>query len=173
MPEGLERELKPQDLADVLTFLREKVQPAKSFPGNEPKVLQADEMGAVMLPAQHARIYGPSMVFEEKYQNLGWWSNPKDHAIWNFVVEQPGTYRVILDYAKNPGGESGIVELIIGNEKLSAPVKATESWDDYVDLDMGRVTLQAGRWELVARPQGLITTALIDLRTLRLIPVKD
>ncbi|MEC8507671.1 MAG: c-type cytochrome, partial [Planctomycetota bacterium] len=173
MPEGLERELKPQDLADVLTFLREKVQPAKSFPGNEPKVLQADEMGAVMLPAQHARIYGPSIVFEEKYQNLGWWSNPKDHAIWNFVVEQPGTYRVILDYAKNPGGESGIVELIIGNEKLSAPVRATESWDDYVDLDMGRVTLQAGRWELVARPQGLITTALIDLRTLRLIPVKD
>ena len=173
MPEGLERELKPQDLADVLTFLREKVQPAKSFPGNEPKVLQADEMGAVMLPAQHARIYGPSIVFEEKYQNLGWWSNPKDHAIWNFVVEQPGTYRVILDYAKNPGGESGIVELIIGNEKLSAPVKATESWDDYVDLDMGRVTIQAGRWELVARPQGLITTALIDLRTLRLIPVKD
>ena len=173
MPEGLERELKPQDLADVLTFLREKVQPAKSFPGNEPKVLQADEMGAVMLPAQHARIYGPSIVFEEKYQNLGWWSNPKDHAIWNFVVEQPGTYRVILDYARNPGGESGIVELIIGNEKLSAPVKATESWDDYVDLDMGRVTLQAGRWELVARPQGLITTALIDLRTIRLIPVKD
>ena len=173
MPEGLERELKPQDLADVLTFLREKVQPAKSFPGNEPKVLQADEMGAVMLPAQHARIYGPSIVFEEKYQNLGWWSNPKDHAIWNFVVEQPGTYRVILDYARNPGGESGIVELIIGNEKLSAPVKATESWDDYVDLDMGRVTLQAGRLELVARPQGLITTALIDLRTIRLIPVKD
>ena len=173
MPEGLERELKPQQLADLIAFLREDIQPAKQFPGNEPKMMHADDLGVVHLPAKHARIYGPQIVFEEQYQNLGWWSDPKDHVIWNLVIEQPGTYQVILDYASAPGADGDALELIVGGQKRSSVVKATGGWDDYGELDLGTVQLKAGQWELVVRPQGSIKTALIDLRTVKLIPVVD
>jgi putative membrane-bound dehydrogenase-like protein len=173
MPEGLERELKPQQLTDLIAFLREDIQPAKQFPGNDPQTMQADDLGVVRLPAKHARIYGPQMVFEAQYQNLGWWSDPKDHAIWNLLIEQPGVYRVILDYASAPGADGDALELIVGGQKLGGIVKATKGWDDYADLDLGKVQLDAGQWELVVRPQGSIKTALIDLRTVKLIPVVE
>ena len=88
MPEGMEKELSPQDLADVIAFSRSISAPPKQFPGNEPQVAPARDDGSIRCLAIHARIYGPTLVFEEKYRNLGYWGSIEDHAVWSLDVPQ-------------------------------------------------------------------------------------
>ena len=48
----------------------------------------------------------------------------------------------------------------------------TGTWDDYRGLTLGTVKLAAGQGELLVRSDGPIKGALLDLRGVRLVPVK-
>ena len=65
---------------------RNNLPPPKQFPGNKPEVVRAGDDGALRLLATTARIYGPKIVFEEQYRNLGYWSSPDDYAAWSLEV---------------------------------------------------------------------------------------
>src|SRR5262249_33671531 len=84
MPEGLEKDLQPQDLADLLAPLRTGLPgpERRSFPGNKPEVVTAAADGSLELPASKAEIYGSNVILEEKYGNLGFWRSENDHAVW-------------------------------------------------------------------------------------------
>src|SRR5262249_53093692 len=75
LPAGLEKDLKPQDLADLIAHLRSGLpQPERRvFPGNKPEVIRAEADGSLRLPARTAEIYGTNVQLEEKYGNLGFW----------------------------------------------------------------------------------------------------
>src|SRR5947209_18573143 len=51
MPEGLEKEVQPQDLADLIAFIRADVVPAqrKSFEGNKPELVTPLGDGTIRL----------------------------------------------------------------------------------------------------------------------------
>src|SRR5262249_31472858 len=57
MPEGLEKDLSKQDLADVIAYLAANGAPPKQFPGNKPEVVKPVN-GALALLATNAEIYG-------------------------------------------------------------------------------------------------------------------
>lgn len=171
MPEGLEAQLDPAAMADLLAFLRSDVKPAKRFPNNMPERVQADGLGVVRLPATKARIYGSTLILESTYDNLGWWSSPDDLVAWDFEIQQPGRYRVILDYASAEGSDGGRFEIATGLERIEGSVAATGTWDDYREQVVGEIALEAGMHELIMRGLGSIETALIDLRTIRLEPI--
>lgn len=175
MPEGIERDLPPQEMADLVAFLRASSPPPKEIPGNRPEVVQpfvAD--GSLRLLATNARIYGPTLTLEEKYRNLGWWQSPEDHAIWTFEVppDGAGSYRVTLDYACANPAAGNVVVIEVAGQTLSAVVPGTGSWDEFRGWTLGTVQLAAGRGELVVRSGGPIKQALLDLRSVRLTPVR-
>ena len=170
MPEGLERELDATQLSDVLALIRDQVTPSKSFPGNEPTKVVVASKEETSLPAKHARIYGPSLVFEEQYGNLGFWSHPDDHAIWTMEVEQAGDYEVVFDYAVPDGASGDRLELLVGEQQLPFTVESSGSWDNYQDRTIGEISLKPGHYELIVRPNGSIKSALIDLRNIHLRP---
>jgi putative heme-binding domain-containing protein len=175
MPEGIERDLPPQEMADLVAFLRASSPPPKEIPGNRPEVVQpfvAD--GSLRLLATNARIYGPTLTLEEKYRNLGWWQSPEDHAIWTFEVppDGAGSYRVTLDYACANAAAGNVVVIEVAGQTLSAVVPGTGSWDEFRGWTLGTVQLAAGRGELVVRSGGPIKQALLDLRSVRLTPVR-
>lgn len=175
MPEGIERDISPPEMADLLAFVRASSPPPKSIPGNQPEVVQPFVSdGSLRLLATNARIYGPTLTLEEKYRNLGWWSSPEDHAIWTFEVPPggAGTYRVTLDYACADSAAGNLVLVEVAGQTLSAVVPSTGSWDEFRGLNLGTVQLAAGRGELLVRSGGPIKEALLDLRSVRLVPVR-
>ena len=101
MPEGLEKDLKPADAAALVSYIRRNVPlPAmKQFPGNQPRVVQADASGTLTLTPFEAEIYGSTIVLEEQYGNLGWWSSADDIVVWTINVPKAGMYSVDWTWA--------------------------------------------------------------------------
>ncbi len=90
MPEGLEKDVSVEQMADLLAFLRTNLPPAKrkQFDGNKPEVIKPGANGVIQLPATAAEVYGPTLTFETRYKNLGFWGSADDHAIWTLNVSR-------------------------------------------------------------------------------------
>ena len=175
MPEGIEKDVPPAEMADLVAYLKSNTPPPKQVPGNQPEVVRQYVLdNSLRLPATAARIYGPTLTLEEKYRNLGWWSSQEDHAAWTIEIPAgaDGDYRVTLDYscADNSAGNTAVVE--VAGQTLSINVAGTGSWDDFRGVAVGTVKLPAGQSELVVRSSGPIKNALFDLRGVRLVPVR-
>jgi putative membrane-bound dehydrogenase-like protein len=172
MPEGVEKDITPAEMADLAAYLASSSPPPKKLAGNSPEVVRPFVDGSIRLLATNARVYGPTLILEEKYRNLGWWSSQEDHCAWTFENPTEGEYRVVLDYAcaKEAAGNSAIVT--VAGQTLGCVVEGTGTWDDYRGKDIGVVKLPAGTGELVVKSDGPIKAALLDLRGVRLAPVK-
>jgi putative heme-binding domain-containing protein len=172
MPDGLEKDLKPQDMADVFEFLRGATPQLKrkTFDGNKPELVRPAPDGSLTLKPATAEIYGKTLVLEEKYGNLGWWSSEDDHAAWEVEVTKAGKYAVWLDWACQADSAGNRFILQAPDGKLTGAVATTGNWDTYRQEKVGEVTLKAGRQRIIFRSDGKIRGALIDLRGLRLIP---
>lgn len=171
MPEGLEKDLSKQDLADLIAYVAKLGPPAKKFAGNTPGLIEAAADGSLDLPASRASIYGPSLVFEQQYGNLGYWSNVADQATWRVQIPRAGAYRVVLDFACANGNAANTLLVEAAGSAVNHKVEATGTWDDYRHTTIGTLALPAGEIIVVARPGGEPNTAMIDLRTIRLTPV--
>ncbi len=170
MPEGLEKDISVQEAADLLAFVRATVPlpKRKEFPGNTPRVVTAGANGILELMPATAEIYGPTLVLEEKYKNLGYWTNPEDFAQWSIELPAAGTYSVVFDYACEPQAAGNTLQLLAGDATSEITIPATANWDDYVQKKLGEVILPAGRQRLILKPQGEVRGAVLDLRGLRL-----
>jgi putative membrane-bound dehydrogenase-like protein len=175
MPEGLEKDLKVQDLADLIAFLRSKL-PApnrKTFAGNKPELVRHGSDGVLNLSAANCEIYGKTLVLEPKYGNLGYWSSADDQAVWSVQVARAGKFAVWLDFACAAEAAGNIFVLEAGVERLTGKVPSTGSWDTYRQRKVGEIRLEAGRQKVVMRAAGKVKGALIDLRGMNLVPVKS
>jgi putative heme-binding domain-containing protein len=172
MPEGLEQDLPPAALADVIAYVRSVGAPPKQIEGNKPALVAAGDDGVVHLTATEASIYGSSVIFEPRYKNLGYWSSEDDQAVWTFTIDKPARYRVAIDYACHNDTAGDALALEVGEQRLGMKVEGTGTWDDYRWQEVGEIELAQGEHELVVRSSGPIRRALIDLREVRLSPVK-
>lgn len=170
MPEGLEKDIPPAAMADLLSYLRSSVPPHKVFPGNEPDYPSIRDDGSIRLLATNARIYGPTLVFEQPYRNLGFWSSVEDRAVWTIRVPKAGRYEVTLDYAcaTEAAGNRFIIQ--VAGQSVGGVVPGTGSWDEYGWHDAGFVQLEAGEHELILRSDGPLQGPLLDLRGIVLSP---
>ena len=92
MPEGIERDLSPQDVADVLAYVSRFELPFKKFAGNQPQLTQANDTGEFRLTASTAEIRGAEIVFEPPFGNIGYWHGEGDRVTWRIDVEQAGSF---------------------------------------------------------------------------------
>jgi putative heme-binding domain-containing protein len=171
MPEGLEKDLTQQDLADIIAFVG-KSQPPRQFPGNAPAIVHAAADGTIALSATQARIYGPRLIFELKHQNLGWWATPNDRGEWTFESPAAGKYRIRLDYACTDSAAGNVFLLKIAGQEVHGKIASTGTWDDYQQVEIGELELPGGSCEAVMQSADHIHEALFDLRTIMLVPVK-
>lgn len=170
MPEGLEKDLPPQKLADVLAFVAATRPTRKTFAGNTPQVVKPEALrGEFYLLPEHAEIFGPSLVFEPKFSNLGYWQSAADRAEWELEVAKAGPYDVWLEYALPPGAGGEFV-LEATDSRLRGRSAATGSWERYNTVALGPLTLAAGRQRLVVRAEGAPKEALFDLKSVRIKP---
>ena len=166
MPEGLEVELGPGGLADVIAYLQGGALSPKEFAGNQPRPLPVIEHSE--LRASDAEIHGPSLVYETLHGNLGYWHALDDLATWTLDVQTPGRFAVEVEIASpsNPGANALV--LTAAGSTLTWPVNATGSWDSYELYTAGMLDLPAGRVLLGARAAPGLEGYLLDLRRIRL-----
>jgi putative heme-binding domain-containing protein len=173
MPEGLEKDLSPRDMADLLAWLSGFRLPRKTFDGNEPKLVRPEGLrGELWLLAKDCEIYGKTLVFEPQYGNLGYWQSDDDHAAWSLEIVRPGKYTLSLDYACDNSAAGQTVVVDVAGQQVTTKVPGTGNWDSYRQLQLGQVELATGVQPLVVRPDGRLAGPLIDLKSVRLHPVK-
>jgi len=172
MPEGLEKDLSAHDLANVIAFVQSTGTAWKRFEGNSPQFVKANPDGTITLPASAAEIYGPSLLFEQKYGNLGFWTSTDDYTKWTFEVPKSGHWTVEFDFACDDSTAGSLVKLSTGNRLLSARVPGSGTWEHYQTWQAGTIDLHRGRGQLIVTAPEKPPMALIDLRAIRLIPPK-
>ncbi|HEX42430.1 MAG TPA: hypothetical protein ENN81_10290 [Phycisphaerales bacterium] len=144
----------------------------------EPKVvdIQAvqDADGAVVLRAAVAKIDGDRAQYESggAKDNIGFWTSAEDSVSWNFTVARPGEFEIEVTQAcEGDGGSTYVVD--VAGKDIEAAVKGTGNWDRYVTEKIGAVKLDAaGEYTLKVVPRKLVGAAVMNLRSVRLVPVR-
>ncbi|MBI3467974.1 MAG: c-type cytochrome, partial [Planctomycetes bacterium] len=99
MPDGVEKDVTPQDVADLLAYLSSAAPGPKPLKNSKPTLVTAGADGTLRLLAASAEIYGDTLVLEDQYGNLGFWSSANDHAVWSLEAPKAGKYEVWLHWA--------------------------------------------------------------------------
>lgn len=171
MPEGLEKDLDSQNLADLLAFIGQIGPDPKSFPGLMPTVIK-QQSETIELPASATFLFGDSIRFESTYGSLDQWAGPTDKALWRMEVTEPGQYQVHLEYACDPLHSGNRFQVTLAEQTLAQTSRATPSWDEFRSHALGTVALEAGPARLTIQSVGNIhREALMRLRMVRLVQV--
>ena len=123
------------------------------------------------LPATKCFIYGSDLTFEHQFQNIGYWHGEHDHVVWKVRLERPAEFDVYLDYACADDSAGNALSSTAAEPAIRLKVAGTGGWDRYTLLKLGTVKLDAGPGRITVRPDGAVKGALLDLRTLYLVPV--
>ncbi|MCC6491582.1 MAG: neutral/alkaline non-lysosomal ceramidase N-terminal domain-containing protein [Pirellulales bacterium] len=172
MPEGLEKDLSPADLTDLVAYLTAQQPLPKSLPGNSPQTVTADYDGSLWLLAANARIYGGDVTYETPFKNIGYWHGSHDYIQWAVETPRAGEYDAFIHLASPPDAAGNKAVLEGCNPSLNLVVPSTGGYDRYQVVHLGRTRLAEGDNRLTLRPDGpLATQALMDLRGVYLAPV--
>ncbi len=169
MQEGLEEKLSLGDMADLIAYMRKATGAADQPPQrNRPRPVRAGDGGVLRIPADAAELFGPKIIYETKYGNIGWWDQQNAYAAWTIEPKQPGIYTIWLDWAHPTGGNRFVMRT--GTRSSGGKVPSTGSWDNYRWAKFGTILLHEGRQRLEFRPDAGLSGPLIDLRNIVLVP---
>jgi putative heme-binding domain-containing protein len=171
MPEGFEKELSTDQASDMIAFLQQQTTPRKLFPGNEPRIAPVRNDGSIRLFAVHAQVFGPSLMFEDQYRNLGFWASSHDRAVWELEIPKAGEYSVRIEYACDQNSSGDRFLLTIGDQSISEAIESTGTWDNYGWHSLGTIELKKGSTTAVLRSTGPVSSYLMDYRTIVLSPL--
>lgn len=174
MPEGLERDVSPEAMSDLLAYLRQRTAPPKQVPGNQPAPVAPDPLRRELfcLP-ENAALFGPSLTLEAADRNLGHWTTEQDYATWTIDVPRAERYAALLEWAC-PDDEAGnhlVVE--VGSRRVTHQVRSTGGSSQYQRAKIGEIDLPAGRQEVLLRAEGPPRGPLVRLRGLSLRPLGE
>ena len=171
MPEGLEKDLKPQGMADVMAYVASTGRQFRPN-GRFPRTIHPKSNGAIELAADNCEIYGPTLKLEEKYNNLGYWSSERDRAIWPICIPHEGSYDVWIKWAYPEKTAGNAILFRCGMNRLTARVESTGNWETYREAKIGTIHLPEGSQRFEIRASGSLNGFLLDLKSVRLVPVK-
>jgi hypothetical protein len=170
MPEGFEAAYTPQQMADLVAFLKSG-RPRKQLPGNAPETIAQGSQGVLLLPAAKAEIYGDRIVLETQFGNIGHWHGAGDYAAWTIRVDKAGEYDAWVDFACADYSAGNRFVLDVAGQTVTGTVSDTGSdWNRYEQVKIGRLRLEPGTHKAVFRPAEPPREALIDLRAVALAP---
>ena len=139
---------------------------------NTPQTIYPKAGKEVQLPAKYGKGVGPKIAYMPEWKAFGWFTG-EDKIVWDIEVPKAGNYTVNLEWSVDDkeAGKPFILE--VGNAKLKGIVDKSGSWETFKTKNIGKVQLAAGRQTLTFRADASVGKgALLDLREIKLIPVK-
>ncbi|MEO5602782.1 MAG: neutral/alkaline non-lysosomal ceramidase N-terminal domain-containing protein [Cyclobacteriaceae bacterium] len=139
---------------------------------NHPQVVRSENNGELNLRAEVANAIGPEIKYMPEWKAFGWFTEA-DRVEWDIEVRGNGKYDVYLDWSVSDPESGKHFILEVGGKKLSGRIGKTGSWFTYKTEKIGTIRLSAGSHKVVFRPAVKTEKgALLDMRTISLIPVK-
>lgn len=151
--------------------------------GDQP-VLPVDDSGELHFESHDATVIGTRLVYEPnpKKRTLGWWSNEKDRARWDFEISENGNYEVeiLQGCGKGQGGSVVAIDILPANSSTSLRSSAqvvnsiefevvdTGHFQNFKQRIVGELELGKGDYTLQVRPIKKAANAIMDLRQLKL-----
>jgi putative membrane-bound dehydrogenase-like protein len=169
MPEGVEKDISKKDMADLLAFLTAVRPPPKVFAGNTPAVIKPVD-GRLVLMASTAEIYGDGVEFEQEFKNVGMWHSVNDRAEWRIELPRGNTFDIFFDFACDASSAGNELVIEGADPIVKWKVPSTGTWSNYQTARVAIVNMAAGEGRIVVRSAGTLRNALIDLRTVYLLP---
>lgn len=167
---------KVRELADKLAAWRKSVDAQMMSPNPKYFPNPPDKEGVIIMHARTAQVHGVMLRFEPlPHKNtLGYWVRQEDWASFECEVETPGKFDVELLVGCGNGSGGSEVQVATGNQKLTFTVEETGSFQNFVPRVIGALTLaKTGRHTLTVKPLNKPGVAVMDLRQVRLVPVKE
>jgi hypothetical protein len=153
----------------------EKAEPPRpAGPATPAAPVQPGPEGQLSLLAELAEVHGTRVRYEREsgMDNIGYWTSADDYVTWWFQAREAGFYRVELTFSCNDTDEGSTFVVAVGSEQLPGKVRATGTWRDFQTEELGRIHLSQGKNVLVVWPKAKSRGAVMNLREIRLTPVK-
>ncbi len=138
-----------------------------------PEVAQASG-GDLVCHARDVNSHGDKLRYEPQLQKntVGYWVNEKDWASWQFNIEQPGEFEVIVWQGCGAGQRGSEVAVSDGNESVKFKVEDTGHFQHFKKRSVGKLKIKsAGTHELTLKCLHKAKDAVVDVRQIQLVPV--
>lgn len=158
-----------------LLFSGEADAPKKDPVQAEPKKLEQDADGTVLLHSKDVTIHGKTVRYEPQpnKNTIGFWTKAEDWVSWTFTVSKPGTFTIEVLQGCGKGSGGSEVEVSIGDQKVTFIVEDTGHFQNFKPRDIGEFKLEtAGQYTLNVKPLKKPGLAVMDLRQVLLKPKK-
>jgi len=147
------------------TALPQKPGPARLQP------IKPEADGSLRLAAQSGVGIGPRIEYLPDEKAFGWMT-AADWIEWDVEVGRAGFYDAYLEWSVGDFSAGKPFELRIGEPRLIGAVAKTGSWKTFQSMKIGRIELPAGRQKATFKPGDRFEGLLLDLREIRLVPVR-
>ncbi|MGA2068987.1 MAG: alpha-L-fucosidase [Thermoguttaceae bacterium] len=140
-----------------------------------PQLLGQAADGSITLAAADAVVHGETAQYESGggKDNIGFWTNSHDWVSWDFGVKQPGRFEATVTYACEPGSAGSRYTMAVGPAAVHGEVEATGDWAAFVTRKLGVLEIPAaGPAKLTVKPDSMPHGAVMNLKAVRLTPVK-
>jgi alpha-L-fucosidase len=143
----------------------------------EPKVapvppIRSESDGSYVLNALDAATDSPAR-YEEDKRAIGYWTDAKATVSWTVELKTQGTYEVFIEQAVQPDTEGAEYSVEIDRASVKGRTMATDNWHDFRTVSLGTLRVdRAGRHLVIVRPTTMPGFAVMNLRSVRLMPVR-
>jgi hypothetical protein len=152
-----------------------------------PRIVRPSPGGVVTLAAHDAVTHGRSLRYEpQPHKNtLGYWSQAEDWCAWYYAAPA-GRYEVQILQGCGTGQGGSEVVLASGSHQIVFTVEETGHFQNFKNRTLGTIELAVGMGPadnvdlaedavhtLTLRPRSKKAAAVMDVRQVRLVPVKD
>ncbi len=138
---------------------------------NHPEIVRPESDGTMLLKAEVAQAIGPEIKYMPEWKAFGWFTE-LDRVEWEVEVKHTGNFDVYLDWSVSDDSAGKAFVLEAGSQRIKGKVAKSGSWFTYRTEKIGRLRLPAGSHKVVFKPGSSKKGSLLDLRTIKLVPVK-
>ncbi|RUL87148.1 hypothetical protein [Tautonia sociabilis] len=140
----------------------------------EPFRPEADRNGILELPARRAVLLGDRLRVAGDPEFVADWTEPTDRVRWDFSLDAPGRFVVLVEYAAPIGRGGAAFRVIAADQVREATVHATGSDSRFLPQPMkGAIDLPGGRSRLEVRALDAPGGFVMNLRRVRLVPAEE
>lgn len=139
---------------------------------NKPALVTAQADGSLLLTAENGKPIGPEIKYMPEWKAFGWFT-AEDRVEWDVDVVHPGDYEVHLEWSvsNEEAGKEFLMEA--KDSRLTGVVGKSGSWETYKNENVGKIKLSGANQKIVFKSKTKFAEgALLDLRQLKLVPVK-
>ena len=141
----------------------------------EAAVIPQSKDGSVNLKARDAVVRGTNARYESGggKDNIGFWTNSADYVIWRFNANKTGTFNAEVTFACAPGTSGSEYTLSVAKQELTGKVKDTGGWTSFVTEKLGTLKItRPGTYTLSVKPKTMPRSAVMNLKSVTLVPIK-